>query len=60
MVLIFNFSSRDVVCLYIVFIVYILFKLVEILYFDCLIFKCYFFMLNRITNIVDCVMNDIV
>ena len=47
------------VCLYIVF-VYIFFKLVKILVFDGLVFKCYFFMLNKILNIVDCVLNDIV
>jgi len=35
-------------------------KLVEILIFDGLIFKCCFFMLNRILNIVDFVLNDIV
>jgi len=57
---IFNFSCRDVVCLYITLFVYILFKLVEILDFDGLVFKCCFFMLNRILNIVDCVLNDIV
>jgi len=57
---IFNFSWRDVVCIYIVLLVYILFKLVEILDFDGLVFKCFFFMLNRILNIMDCVLNDIV
>jgi len=40
---IFNFSCRDVVCLYIVLFVYILFKLVKILDFDGLVFKCFFF-----------------
>ena len=58
MVPIFNFSCRYVVCLYIVLFVYILFKLVEILDFDGLVFKC-FFMLNILLNIVDCVLNDI-
>jgi len=39
--------------------VYILFKLVEILDFDGLVFKC-FFMLNRLLNVVDHILNDIV
>ena len=43
---IFNFSCRDVVCLYIGLFVYILFKFVKILYFDGLIFKCCFFYVN--------------
>ena len=60
MVPIFNFSCIDVVCLYIVLFVYILFKLVEILDFDGLVFKCCFFMLNRLLNVVDRVLNDIV
>jgi len=38
--------------------VYILFKLVKILDFDGLVFKCYFFMLNRPLNVVDHVLND--
>jgi len=57
---IFNLFCRDVVYLYIVLFVYILFKLIKILDFDGLTFKCYFFMLNKILNIVDCVLNDIV
>jgi len=57
---IFNLSCTGVVCLYIVLFVYIFFKLVKILDFDGLVFKCYFFMLNKILNIVDCVLNDIV
>jgi len=56
---VFNFSCRDVVCLYIVLFAYILFKLVEILDFDGLIFNC-FFMLNKLLNVVDHVLNDIV
>ena len=58
MVPLFNFSCNDVVCLYIVLFVCILFKLVKILYFEYLVFKCYFFMLNKILNIVDRVLND--
>jgi len=42
MVPILNFSCRDVVYLYIVLFVYILFKLVEILDFDGLVFKYFF------------------
>jgi len=38
----------------------ILFKLVEILDFDGLVFKCYFFMLNILLNVVDHILNDIV
>jgi len=38
---IFNFSYRDV-CLYMMLFAYILFKLVETLDFDGLIFKCFF------------------
>jgi len=45
--------------LYIVLFVYILFKLVEILDFDGLVFKCCFFMLNKLLNVVDRVLNDI-
>ena len=59
MVPIFNFSCRDVVCLYVGLFVYILFKFVKILYFDGLIFKC-FFMLITLLNIVDHFLNDIV
>jgi len=40
--------------------VYILFKLVEILDFNGLVFKCFFFMLNRLLNVVDHILNDIV
>jgi len=40
---IFNFSFRDVVCLYIMLFVCILFKIVEILDFDGLVFKCFFY-----------------
>jgi len=40
--------------------VYILFKFVKILYFDGLIFKCCFFMLITLLNIVDHFLNDIV
>ena len=46
MVQIFNFSCRDVVCLYIVLFVYVLFKFVKILDFDGLIFKVFFFYVN--------------
>ena len=46
MVPIFNFSCMNVVCLYIVLFVYILFKFVKILDFDGLIFKCCFFYVN--------------
>ena len=60
MVPIFNFSCRDVVCLYIGLFVYILFKFVKILYFDGLIFKCCFFMLITLLNFVDHFLNDIV
>jgi len=54
---IFNFFCRDVMFLYIVLFVYILFKLVEISDFDGLVFKCCFFMLNRVFNVVDRVFN---
>jgi len=41
--------------------IYISFKLVEILDFDCLVLSCcFFFMLNKVLNVVDCVMNDTV
>jgi len=40
---IFNLYCRDVVCLYIMLFVYILFKLIEILNFDDLVFECFFF-----------------
>ena len=55
-----QFSCRDVVFLYIRLFVYILFKFVKILYFDGLIYKCYFFMLITLLNIVDHFLNDIV
>ena len=47
-------------CLYIELFVNILFKFIEILYFDGLIFKCCFFMLITLLNIVDHFLNDIV
>ena len=47
-------------CLYIVLFVYILFKIVKLLDFDGLIFKCCFFMLIKLLNVVDRVWNDIV
>jgi len=47
------------VCLYIGLFVYILFKLVEILGFDDLVLKSYFFMSNRLLNVVDHFLNDI-
>ena len=40
--------------------VYILFKFVEILGFDDLVLKCIFFMSNKLLNIVDNFLNDIV
>ena len=40
--------------------VYILFKLVEILDFYGLVFKCCFFYINKLLNVVDHVLNDIV
>ena len=46
--------------IYIGLFVYILFKFVEILGFDDLVLKCYFFMSNRLLNIVDHFLNDIV
>ena len=55
-----NIQCRDVVCLYIGLFVCILFKFVKILYFDDLVLKCYFFMSNRLLNIVDHFLNDIV
>jgi len=57
---IFNLSCRDVVCLYIGLFVYILFKFVEILGFDDLVLKCFFFMSNRLLNVMDHFLNDIV
>jgi len=54
---IFHFFCKDVLCLYIVLFVYILFKLVKILDFDDLVFKCCFFMLNRLLNVVGRVLN---
>ena len=48
------------VFIYIGLFVYILFKFVEILSFDDLILKCYFFMSNKLLNIVDNFLNDIV
>jgi len=50
---IFNFSCKDIVCLYIVLLVYILFKFVNILDFDGLIFNVVFFMLITLLNVVD-------
>jgi len=59
MVPIFNFSHGNVVCLYIVLFVYILFKRVEILDFYGLVFKgCFFFMLNRFLNVVGRILNN--
>ena len=40
--------------------VYVLFRLVKILYFNDLVFKCYFLMLNKLLNVVDCILHYIV
>ena len=48
------------VFIYIGLFVYILFKFVEILSFDDLVLKCIFFMSNKLLNIVDKFLNDIV
>jgi len=48
------------VFIYIGLLVYILFKFVEIFDFDDLVVKCYFFMSNKILNVVDHIWNDIV
>ena len=48
------------VLIYIGLFVYILFKFVEILDFDDLLLKCYFFMPNKLLNILDHFLNYIV
>ena len=48
------------VLIYIGLFVYILFKFVEILGFDDLVLKCYFFMSNKLLNIEDNFLTNIV
>ena len=56
-----QFFLQGCCVLYILGCLFILFKFVEILGFDDLVLKCYFFfMSNRLLNIVDHFLNDIV